>query len=110
MLVVCAYASIHFDSNHLWFIATDRTYVEELIADAVAEWEERSCVSFPERTTESNYVLIIQGTGCSSLIGDSNANGPQNMALAFASSSNPQCVNVSRNRTSICTIASRLKM
>ena len=63
------------------------------VRDAVAEWERRSCVTFPERTTETNFITIYKGSGCSSRVGMSGGNQPMN--LAFQSSSNPQCVNVS---------------
>ena len=59
----------------------------------MAEWERRSCVTFPERTTETNFITIYKGSGCSSRVGMSGGNQPMN--LAFQSSSNPQCVNVS---------------
>ena len=74
---------------------SDRIYVETAVADAVRVWEQKSCVTFPQRTTETNYILVRQASGCSSFIGDVFGDGVQNLNLAFASQSNPQCVNVS---------------
>ena len=76
--------------------------MQQAIRDAVADWESRSCVTFPERTTETHYIEIQNGGGCSSYIGNVDFFlSPQPMSLAFTGVSNPGCVNVSYLTTTI---------
>ena len=39
------------------------------INSAIDEWQNYTCLRFPRRSTERNYIYINNGTGCSSSIG-----------------------------------------
>ncbi|MFV8839000.1 M12 family metallopeptidase [Salinimicrobium soli] len=52
------------------------------VYDAIAHWENKTNIDFVERTTQSNYVYFVSGSGCSSYIGMTG--GKQNITLASA--------------------------
>ncbi|XP_066973579.1 hatching enzyme 1.2-like [Macrobrachium rosenbergii] len=60
--------SSSFSSNH-----------RALIARAMQEYHDRTCVRFVPRTTQSDYIHILRGRGCSSTVG--RAGGVQVVSL-----------------------------
>ncbi len=54
------------------------------VYDAIKHWESNTNLKFVERTTESNYVYFVTGSGCSSYVGMTG--GRQNITLASACS------------------------
>ena len=51
----------------------------DLIKKAMREVESRSCITFPERTDENDYVRLVRGSGCSSSVG--RKGGQQTISL-----------------------------
>ncbi|XP_064384783.1 multiple epidermal growth factor-like domains protein 6 [Halichondria panicea] len=50
----------------------DEFYYEKqqrVVTEALAHWEEHTCVRFMKRTTEDNYIFIYPGPGCGSYVG-----------------------------------------
>ncbi|XP_057295036.1 hatching enzyme 1.2-like [Hydractinia symbiolongicarpus] len=41
----------------------------KVIQDAIAEYHDKTCIKFKERTNEANYIMFYQGGGCSSYVG-----------------------------------------
>lgn len=54
------------------------------ITDAIAHWHAKTRVRFVKRTTQTDYVKIVRGTGCSSYVG--RIGGAQTLNLADACS------------------------
>ena len=54
------------------------------VYDAIKHWEDNTNIDFVERTTQSNYVYFVSGSGCSSYIG--MVGGRQNLTLASSCS------------------------
>lgn len=69
-------------------------FIRQTILDAVAVWERWSCVTFPEVTTESRYIEVVNGSGCSSYIG--NPYSVQTLSLKMESRSSLRCMYVSK--------------
>ena len=69
-------------------------FIHQMIVDAVAVWESKSCVRFPERTTETRYIEVVNGSGCSSYIG--NPYSVQTLSLKMESRSSLRCMYVSQ--------------
>ena len=69
-------------------------FIHQMIVDAVAVWESKSCVRFPERTTETRYIEVVNGSGCISYIG--NPYSVQTLSLKMESRSSLRCMYVSR--------------
>ena len=55
--------------NPLFLDDSDINFVMKTVRDAVSVWESRSCVKFPYKTTQSQYVDIVNGVDCSSFTG-----------------------------------------
>lgn len=60
----------YFISNQ--FNAMERS----VIAKAFSEYHKNTCIKFVPRTTERDYIQIIKGNGCSSLVGKSGGAQP----------------------------------
>lgn len=54
------------------------------VTDAIKHWESNTNVNFVERTSQSNYIYFVSGSGCSSYIG--MVGGKQNITLASSCS------------------------
>lgn len=54
------------------------------VYDAIKHWESNTNIKFVERTTQSNYVYFVTGSGCSSYVG--MIGGRQNITLSSACS------------------------
>lgn len=54
------------------------------VADAIKHWESNTNIDFVERTSQSNYVYFVSGSGCSSYIG--MIGGKQNITLSSSCS------------------------
>ena len=54
------------------------------VYDAIKHWESNTNVKFVERTTQSNYVYFVTGSGCSSYVG--MIGGKQNLTLSSSCS------------------------
>lgn len=54
------------------------------VYDAIKHWESNTNVNFVERTSQSNYVYFVTGSGCSSYVG--MIGGRQNITLSTACS------------------------
>ncbi len=54
------------------------------VYDAIKHWESNTNVKFVERTTQSNYVYFVTGSGCSSYVG--MIGGKQNITLSSSCS------------------------
>jgi len=50
------------------------------VTDAIAHWTERTNIKFVARTTETDYVKFVSGSGCSSSVG--KVGGAQSVTLA----------------------------
>ena len=50
------------------------------VIDAIKHWEANSSLKFVQRTSQSNYVYFVTGTGCSSYVG--MIGGKQNLTLS----------------------------
>ncbi|CAL4114608.1 unnamed protein product, partial [Meganyctiphanes norvegica] len=65
--------------------STFTTSERQVIARAMAEYEARTCIRFIGRTTHTDYIHIMSGSGCSSYVG--RIGGRQTVSL-----SRPGCV------------------
>ncbi len=54
------------------------------VYDAIKHWESNTNLDFVERTTQSNYIYFVTGSGCSSYVG--MVGGRQNVTLSTACS------------------------
>ncbi|CAG0882370.1 unnamed protein product [Cyprideis torosa] len=54
-------------------------YERRRIMDAIREFESGTCLKFVQRTTQSDYINIKKGNGCSSFVG--LIGGPQDLSL-----------------------------
>lgn len=54
------------------------------VYDAIAHWESNTNIKFVERSSQSNYVYFVSGSGCSSYIG--MIGGKQNITLSSSCS------------------------
>lgn len=54
------------------------------VHDAIAHWESKTNLDFVERTSQSNYIYFVDGSGCSSYIG--MIGGKQNLTISSSCS------------------------
>ncbi|MFD2518503.1 M12 family metallopeptidase [Salinimicrobium flavum] len=54
------------------------------VTDAIKHWESKTNIKFVQRTSQSNYVYFVSGSGCSSYIG--MIGGKQNITLSSSCS------------------------
>ncbi|CAL4094757.1 unnamed protein product [Meganyctiphanes norvegica] len=63
-----------------YFISSSFSTAERaVIARAMAEYHQQTCITFIPRTTHTNYIHILKGRGCSSMIG--RVGGAQTVSL-----------------------------
>lgn len=60
-------------------MVTEGEQERAVIAKGILEFHRQTCVSFKPRSTETDYVMIAGGNGCSSSVG--RVGGPQHVTL-----------------------------
>ncbi len=76
--------SARWPNNTVYYSIDSNLDNKTRVYDAIAHWESKTNIEFVERTSQSNYVNFVSGSGCSSYIG--MIGGRQNITLSSSCS------------------------
>lgn len=76
--------SARWPKNTVYYAIDGNLDNKARVYDAIKHWESKTNIRFVERTSESNYVYFVSGSGCSSYIG--MIGGKQNITLSSSCS------------------------
>ncbi len=70
----------HWTDNTVYYAIESGLDNKSRVYDAIKHWESNTNIKFVERTSQSNYVYFVTGSGCSSYVG--MIGGRQNITLS----------------------------
>ncbi|MFD0975776.1 M12 family metallopeptidase [Salinimicrobium gaetbulicola] len=76
--------SARWPDNTVYYAIDSNLDNKTRVYDAIKHWEAKTNIQFVERTSQSNYVYFVSGSGCSSYIG--MIGGKQNITLSSSCS------------------------
>ena len=76
--------SARWPNNTVYYAIESGLSNKTRVYDAISHWESNTNLKFVERSTQSNYIYFVDGSGCSSYIG--MIGGRQNITLASSCS------------------------
>lgn len=76
--------SARWPNNTVYYAIDSNLDNKTRVYDAIKHWESKTNIEFVERTSQSNYVYFVSGSGCSSYIG--MIGGKQNITLSSSCS------------------------
>lgn len=76
--------SARWPNNTVYYAIDGNLDNKTRVYDAIKHWESKTNIKFVERTSQSNYVYFVSGSGCSSYIG--MIGGKQNITLSSSCS------------------------
>lgn len=76
--------SARWPNNTVYYAVDSNLDNKTRVYDAIKHWESNTNIEFVERSSESNYVYFVSGSGCSSYIG--MIGGKQNITLSSSCS------------------------
>lgn len=76
--------SARWPNNTVYYAIDSNLDNKTRVYDAIKHWEEKTNLDFVERSSQSNYIYFVSGSGCSSYIG--MVGGKQNITLSSSCS------------------------
>jgi hypothetical protein len=76
--------SAHWPDNTVYYAIDSNLDNKTRVYDAIQHWESKTNLEFVERSSQSNYIYFVSGSGCSSYIG--MVGGRQNITLSSSCS------------------------
>lgn len=76
--------SARWPDNTVYYAIDSNLDNKARVYDAISHWESKTNIKFVERSSQSNYVYFVSGSGCSSYIG--MIGGRQNITLSSSCS------------------------
>jgi hypothetical protein len=76
--------SARWPNNTVYYAIDGNLSDQQRVHDAIKHWESKTNLKFVKRSSESNYIYFVSGSGCSSYIG--MIGGKQNITLSTSCS------------------------
>jgi hypothetical protein len=76
--------SARWPNNTVYYAIDSNLDNKARVYDAIKHWEDKTNLDFVERSSQSNYIYFVSGSGCSSYIG--MVGGKQNITLSSSCS------------------------